>query len=76
LLKNRDYEVNGIIITNCPERAKEYNAKGSPSMTEQEVYRIKHQIKGKMPNELKELICMVKTTIGGTVESICLKNRT
>jgi hypothetical protein len=41
-------------------------------MTEEEVYSIKRQIEGKMPKELKDIICMVKTAIGGTVKKICL----
>jgi len=74
--KNRDYEVNGIIITDCHKRAAEYNKAGRPSMTDDEVHRIKTQIDGKMPKALKDAICMVKTILGGTVWKVCLKKPT
>jgi hypothetical protein len=73
---NRDYEVNGIIITDCHKRAEEYSKSGRPSMTDEEVNRIKNQREGKMPKALKDIICMVKTTIGGTVWKVCLKKPT
>ena len=71
-MKTNDYAVNGIMITDCPQRAHKYNMRGIPSMTEEEVYSIKRQIEGKMPKELKDIICMVKTAIGGTVKKIWL----
>jgi|TARA_R110002051_G_scaffold199306_1_gene266198 hypothetical protein len=76
LARNRDYEVNGIVITDCPIRAAGYNDSGTPSMTDDEVHRIRTQIDGKMPKALKDIICMVKTTIGGTVWKVCLKKPT
>ncbi len=73
-MRTRDYSVNGIMITDCRERSHSYNMQGIASMTEREAYSIRNQIEGKMPAALKDIICLVKTTIGGTVERICLKN--
>tara|TARA_R100001244_G_scaffold46376_1_gene41500 strand:- start:379 stop:609 length:231 start_codon:yes stop_codon:yes gene_type:complete len=75
-VKTRDYTINGIMITDCPEKSHEYNMKGIPSMTDKEVYNIQQQIKGKMPAKLKSIICDVKTTIGGTVKKIWVKSPT
>ena len=72
-MRTRDYSVNGIMITDCPRKAHEYNMSGIASMTEAEVCNIRSQIDEKMPKSLKSLICLIKTTIGGTVERICLK---
>ena len=75
-MKTRDYAVNGIMITDCPDKAHKYNMRGIPSMTDKEVHSIQQQIKGKMPDKLKSIICDVKTILGGTVKRIWVKSPT
>jgi len=75
-VRTRDYSVNGIMITDCPSKAHKYNMQGIPSMTDKEVFSIQRQIKGKMPDSLKKIICDVKTILGGTVKRIWVKSPT